>query len=299
MMAISARALYAPGDILSEECMVAMKVNNGMRGRSCGKHKSSIRLCILSVVLLSSVVLSNEDESQTTLSFAKNALEKWVEAETLISSEKRSWSEEKAFSEHLLVALSEEKAGLNENVAAIKSALSGGDKERMVLLAELERLQGAQAELGNNVDGIAKQLLLIRERLPQVFKDELAKDFDHLTMHSRESTPTQGKVESAVLLAMKLQNLDNSFSSRTQVIDVEVDGNHLAREVEILYMGLWRAYYVDPYGRFAGVGFASAQGWVWLEDSSIVGDVENALNILEGEVTPALITLPVIAGALN
>jgi hypothetical protein len=284
--------------------MATMKVNNGMRSKRCGKRKSSIGLCILSVVFLSSVVLANEvgsydGESQTTLSFAKNELDKWVETKTLISSEKRSWSEEKAFSEHLLGALSEEKAGLNENVDAIKSALSGGDEKRMALLAELEKFQTTQAELGNKIDSIAKQLLLIRERLPQAFKEDLAKDYDRLTMYSGEDTPTQGKVESAVVLAMKLQNLDNSFSSRTQVIDVEVDGERLEREVEILYMGLWRAYYVDPYDRFAGVGFASAQGWVWLEDSSIVGDVKQALNIFEGEITPALITLPVIAGALN
>lgn len=271
-----------------------------MQNKKSGKRKSSIGLCIgpiafLCFVIFSHDVHSNETESQTTVSLAKNELDKWVEAEMLISSEKHKWNEEKAFSEHLLAALSEEKAGLNENLEAIKSALSGGDQERLALLAELEDLKAAQTNLGNNIDGITKQLLLIREQLPPIFKEDLAKDYERLAMHSGAGALTQGKIESAVALAMKLQNLDNSFSSRTQVIEIEVGGERQEREVDILYMGLWRAYYVDPYDRFAGVGFASAQGWVWLEDNSIVGDVKQALKIFEGETTPALISLPVIA----
>lgn len=280
--------------------MTTIKLSETTRGRKSGKRKSSIGPYILFLALLPSVAIANEEsspvgESQTTVSLAKNELDKWVEAEMLISSEKRSWSEEKAFSEHLLAALSEEKAGLHENLEAIKSAVSGGDQERLALLAELEDLKAAQTNLGNNIDGITKQLLLIREQLAPVFKEDLAKDFERLSMHSGAGALTQGKIESAVVLAMKLQNLDNSFSSRTQVIEIEVGGEPQEREVDILYMGLWRAYYVDPYDRFAGVGFASAQGWVWLEDNSIVGDVKQALKIFEGETTPALISLPVVA----
>ena len=276
-----------------------IKVNDGLKDTNCGKHTSGIRWCILSLVLLSSVVLSNDDssagEGQVTLSFAKNELDKWVEAKTLISSEKRSWSEEKAFSEQLLGVLSEEQAGLTESLHAIQSALSGGDKERMALLADIEKLQATQAEFGNEIDRIAKQLLLIREQLPQVFKEDLAQDYERLAMHSGEASLTQGKIESAVMLAIKLQNIDNSFLSRTQVIEVDVSGERMEREVEILYVGLWRAYYVDPYERFSGVGFAYGQGWVWQEDNAIVGDVKQALKIFAGEVPPALIRLPVIA----
>jgi hypothetical protein len=277
--------------------MTIIKVGDSMRVKKSIKCKSVIRLSIFSLVLLSSAVLSSEgsNEGEATLSFAKNELDKWVEAKTLISSEKRSWSEENAFSEQLLSVLSEEKKGLDENLKAIKSALSGGDQERMALLADIEKFKATQAELGNEIDHITKQLLLIREQLPQAFKDDLAKDYERLAMHSGAGALIQGKIESAVMLAMKLQNLDNSFSSRTQVIEIAVGGEHQEREVDILYMGLWRAYYVDPYDRFAGVGFASAQGWVWLEDNSIVSDVKQALKIFEGETTPTLISLPVIA----
>lgn len=278
---------------------MAIELSDGMQDRKSGMRNSGIRLCTLFLMLLSSVVFSNEvvaeGETQSGLSFAKNELDKWVEAKTLISSEKRSWNEEKAFSEQLLGVLSEEKKALHENLEATKSALSSGDHERMALLADIEKFKATQAALGNEIDRITKKLLLIREQLPKAFKEDLAKNYAQLAMYSGEGAMTQGKIESAVMLAIKLQNIDNSFFSRTQVIEVEVGGERLEREVEVLYAGLWRAYYVDPYGRFSGVGFASEQGWVWQEDNAIVREVKQALKIFEGEVAPTLIRLPVIA----
>jgi hypothetical protein len=144
-----------------------------MQGRKSGTCKSGIGLCILSLMLLSSVVRSNEvgseAETQPSLSFAKNELDKWVEAKTLISSEKRSWSEEKAFSEQLLSVLSEEKTGLADNLEAIKSALSGGDQERMALLADIEKFNATHSELGNEFVRITYLLFFIREQLPHGF----------------------------------------------------------------------------------------------------------------------------------
>lgn len=275
--------------------MTRITLSDTMQSRKFDKRKPAIGWSILSLIILSSVVFANEGETQPGVSFAKSELDKWVEAKTLISSEKRSWSEEKAFSGQLLSVLSEEKKGLDENLKAIKSALSGGDQERMALLADIEKFKATQAELGNEIDHITKQLLLIREQLPQAFKDDLAKDYERLAMHSDEGALIQGKIESAVMLAIKLQNLDNYFLSRTQVIEVDVGGERLQREVEILYVGLWRAYYVDPYERFSGVGFASGQGWVWQEDNAIIGDVKQALKIFAGDLPPALVRLPVIA----
>ncbi len=83
--------------------MTTIKLSDTMRSRKSGKRKSSIGPYILFLALLPSVAIANEEsspvgESQTTVSLAKNELDKWVEAEMLISSEKRSWSEEKAFS---------------------------------------------------------------------------------------------------------------------------------------------------------------------------------------------------------
>ena len=64
------------------------------------------------------------------------------------------------------------------------------------------------------------------------------------------------------------------------------------QEVEVLYLGLARAYYLDRKGN-AGVGVPAAAGWQWTEDKSIAGEVEKALAELDMKRPPELVELPV------
>ena len=63
------------------------------------------------------------------------------------------------------------------------------------------------------------------------------------------------------------------------------------REVEVLYLGLARAYFVGD-GR-AGIGVPRAGGWEWTEKPELAGELEKALAMMDQKRAPGVVSLPV------
>ena len=63
-------------------------------------------------------------------------------------------------------------------------------------------------------------------------------------------------------------------------------------EVEILYLGLAVAFYVDRAGENAGTGRPGAAGWEWSADNAIAGQVRRAIDIHSKSAEPGFVELP-------
>ena len=63
------------------------------------------------------------------------------------------------------------------------------------------------------------------------------------------------------------------------------------REVEVIYLGLARAYYADRSGN-AGIGVPGAGGWDWESRPDLHGQVTNALAQLDKKRPPEVVSLP-------
>ena len=78
-------------------------------------------------------------------------------------------------------------------------------------------------------------------------------------------------------------NFHNSITLDTDVRTIE----GAEREVDIMYLGLTQAWYVDKTGKFAGYGIPTAAGWQWKEERALAGPVRNAINIQSRQASPA------------
>ena len=68
------------------------------------------------------------------------------------------------------------------------------------------------------------------------------------------------------------------------------------REVDILYLGMSQAWYVDAEAKYAGYGVPGETGWVWTEDNSIATSARSAIDIQARRATPAFVKLPLARG---
>jgi hypothetical protein len=65
------------------------------------------------------------------------------------------------------------------------------------------------------------------------------------------------------------------------------------REVDVLYLGLARAYYLGA--GTAGLGQPGPDGWTWHEQPDLASPLKNALAVLDKKRPPETVRLPVQA----
>jgi hypothetical protein len=64
-------------------------------------------------------------------------------------------------------------------------------------------------------------------------------------------------------------------------------------EVTAMYVGIGQAYYVNAAGDIAGVGTASAEGWIWTPTNEAAAKIMDAIAILNNEKVADFVQLPV------
>ena len=67
-------------------------------------------------------------------------------------------------------------------------------------------------------------------------------------------------------------------------------------EVEVLYLGLNQAWYVDPSDRFSGQGIPGAEGWTWKQDNRLASSVRSAIEVQTRRAVPTFVELPLANG---
>jgi hypothetical protein len=75
----------------------------------------------------------------------------------------------------------------------------------------------------------------------------------------------------------------------------EIDGER--REIDILYLGLTQAWFVDATGTYGGSGVPTDSGWIWNTDSSIAMRVREAIDIHQKRIPADFLSLPLQNGA--
>ena len=89
-------------------------------------------------------------------------------------------------------------------------------------------------------------------------------------------------------------NESNKFHREiTPASEVRSLGDGRTAEVTALYVGLGQAYYVTANGDSAGVGRFAGDAWVWEPVDEAAPAVAEAISVLNGEVAPAFVQLPI------
>ena len=80
-------------------------------------------------------------------------------------------------------------------------------------------------------------------------------------------------------------------------VHVIIEGRTVNNEpitVQVLYIGLAHAFYVNKDKGVAGYGSVNTEsGWSWTEDSTILDNVARAIQVYQNEIPAEFVVLPV------
>ncbi|MBB5352821.1 hypothetical protein HNR46_003069 [Haloferula luteola] len=213
----------------------------------------------------------------------RETIAKVVDVKTQASAERSGWETQKAEMSELLGLHRRELELLNEELE--KSGTSAGGDDELKTEAEegISRLKAARREAGEAVARNRERALALAARFPKPLAEDAMLELAALKEWQPGDEPRDG-IQAILGLVTKAEQFNRRITRGQEVRD--------GREVEVLYLGLARAYYADRSGH-AGIGIPANGGWKWESRPEIAKEVLKAFDELDRKRPPELVELPV------
>lgn len=236
------------------------------------------------ISMLSPCLLYAQDEpSEADVAKLRETIGKIVDIKAQTSEVKSDWAEQKDSMSALLDIQRRELELLNEELEMSGQSASGFDEQKNELNADLEKLKAARSQASEAVKTYLPRTLALTDAFPEPLAEEVKSEV--LVLQSWDSS---GEVRDALQSMLAIFGKAEQFNRRVTRSREERDN----REVEVIYLGLARAYYADRSGN-AGVGTPAKGGWAWSSRPEIHDEVVKALDELDRKRPPELVNLPV------
>lgn len=249
----------------------------------------SLRLLLAILFALAAGLQAQEQGGQ--IGVTREAMQKWVETKSLISKEKREWALAKEMLKSQIELVQAEIDGLKQKIAESEKTAGESGKEKARLEQEAARLETAGKGLAELIVPLEERIKQLLPQLPIPLQDRVKPVSQQLPKDSKKSEISLGNRFAFVVEILKAADKANREISVESQLQKLSTGR--SAEVAVLYVGLSKAYYVSPDGKYAGVGNPSPEGWIWTHDDAAAGRIATAVAMFRNEQIAGFVPLPV------
>jgi hypothetical protein len=249
-------------------------------------------ILLLSLIIASGIYAQETVDEGDTLKVSPSAVlqekvRQWVDVQKLRGKEAARWQEQKQQLAGLNELRQTEIKQIDSLIAAAGRRLEEATVERRNLLVEQAELRDTRTLLQDNITKLEKGLRDCLPGFPEPLRKKLG-DAIHRLENPDADRPLQDRYRDLVAILSATATFDNTITVTKEIR--EVGGKRL--ELDTLYLGLTRAWYVGRSGTIAGHGKAGSAGWQWIEDNALSGQVQQAIEIYRKERSPDYVKLP-------
>lgn len=238
-----------------------------------------MRLILL--ILLSHLSLLAE-QNDPAIAKLRETISKTIDTQTLESEERFDWQARKDEMSALLELHHKELKLLNEELAKSGQSAPGHANSTDSLKAEITALQESRRLSHEAVARNVPRTLALAKRFPAPLISDANAELASLNAWKPTDDPREA-LRSILALIAKAEQFNRRFTRSTEIQD--------NREVEVLYLGLARAFYAGK-NNTAGIGKPGSDGWVWQPRPDLHSAVTNAFATMDKKLPPAMIDLP-------
>ncbi len=252
------------------------------------KQRGKTTLAGLGVMLTGSVLCGAE----ATVASVRDVLGQWVQTRQLISRTEVEWGAEKEMLEQTRALFERELASVRAQLGRVSTNSTVADREREVADAELKRMTSGldrAREVVARLEGEVKTLLPL---LPAPLRANVQPLVDRLP---EDPASTRAQVTERMQTVVSLLNEVDKFQNAIAVANEKrPDAKGDLISVDVIYVGLGAAYYVDASGELAGVGIPDPTGWKWEIRPGIGGSVRDVIAMYRSQKPAAFVGLPMV-----
>ena len=249
------------------------------------------KLLLITLCLCASLTHAQNSNDLPAL---EGLVRQWVELRTQIATENRAWQEQERQWQTEIALLEKEHDALKQEIATASHQQQSHDQEQLALTARQEHLDAVLEKILPTLDQAEAALRSWQANIPPPLLGPLAESFQRLpeTHEASLQISTPRRLQLVVALYAQIEELGHSAHVVKQVLD---DGQGGRREMDVLYLGLARAFAVTPDGSTAAIGTPTADGWSWQARPEIAEQVRSIVAVQRRERPASLIPLPMFA----
>jgi len=232
------------------------------------------------LVLLFSCLTAMADEPDVAA--LRETISKIVDTQTMESKERTDWEARKAEFAALLELHRREIALLHEELEKSGQSAPGHGESADAMKAEIETLKETRRLAKQAVARDVPRAVALTQRFPDPLRKDCEAEIASLSAWTATDEPREA-LQSILSLLAKAQQFDRRLTRATEIRD--------GREVDVLYLGLARAFYADRK-EGAGIGQPGAEGWTWTTKPEIREQLLSAFDMLDKKRPPSMVRLP-------
>lgn len=221
----------------------------------------------------------------------QNKVTEWVKTRQLISEESAAWQSEKASLSDLNTIRTKETEQLGEFVKLAGSRVEELAGKRATFTKEESDLKAWRSELERKVVELESGLRPLIALFPPPLREKIEESIIRIEAPDGEQ-PLQNRARDILLVLQTCLEFQNAITVDTEIREIAGE----RREVEVLYLGMTQAWYVDASNKHSGYGVPGKGNWEWTEANSIASRVRSAIEIQSRKATPAFVELPLSNG---
>jgi len=229
-------------------------------------------------------------DARAELETLDGLVERWMTLRTTIADEKRGWEARRMQWEEEIALLERESGMLKTEMEEGDTFASSVETKRAEALGRMEQMQSELSKLRAVLDRAEADLRRWRERIPPGLMASSGTGFDALpaTQKEAETLPVTKRAQTVAALYTQIETLQNRFHATRETL--EVGGTR--RQLDVLYVGLARAFAVSPANDWAAIGVPGDAAWTWTPAIEEAAVVRRAINVLNRQETAQLVALP-------
>lgn len=226
--------------------------------------------------------------SQTTPpNVVQEKVRQWVEAKKTLAAERASWAEEKQRLTELNTIRRAELSELQAMATNMTDRLDAAVAKRADLESTETSLKTELAAIEQRVAAWETTLRPKLATLPQPLLDTLAEPIGRL--QDGVKAPVENRMRDLVFVLAEISAFHHDVRIHREL--QEIGG--ASREVDVLYLGLAQAFYVNKNGTLAGRGQAGPDGWTWSARNDLAADIRSAIDMSRKDRAPGMLRLPI------
>ena len=236
----------------------------------------------LATLLLLTTLWCPAQEADSSVIELRETISKIVDTQTLESKERLDWQARQAEMQALLELHQQELTLLNEELEKAGQSAPGHDSSTETLKSEIETLKASRRATAEAVARNVPRAIVLTKRFPTPLLKDTEPELVTLTAWKSSDEPREA-LQSIISLLAKAHQFNRRLTRVSEIRD--------NREVEVLYLGLARAFYADRKGN-AGIGQPGPDGWTWKAEPEIHSELTTALATLDKKLPPTMVKLP-------
>ena len=223
---------------------------------------------------------------------ARAYVEKWVQTRQLIAKKSADWRVERGNIQQSIGLLKKEIDLLEKEIEQTKDIDSEADVQKRRINLSLEDLKKSNKVVNDALWKMERQVLILMSRFPESLKDRTTGVRTRIPL-KQEDLRNYSAAERMQNIVAILNEADRFNSAITMAVELRKDSEGKERQVQVVYLGLGQAYFVDQNNVIAGTGVPDSDGWVWSFNNDLAAKIRKVIGIYENGLPADFVSVPV------